>query len=85
VSATLPRTVEDAAREMRAKKNALLQEVFLHGLGEGWKAFYFWLEPWKPGDKTITMHCGPVAPEGVEHEVYDVEEISARIAKELRP
>jgi len=66
-------------RELREKKDALLQDTFIRAVAEGWPKFYFWHEPWKPGDTTIAMHCGPTAPANTGHEVYDVAECEAKI------
>ena len=78
VNAILALNEERAAEALRIKRE-MVQEAFLRAVGEGWTKFYFWLDPEKPDDKVIAMKCGPVAPEGVEHEVYDVAAIEAAI------
>jgi len=61
-------------------KQEMIKEVFLCAVAEGWPKFYFWIERSAPGDAALfTMNCGPVEPEGVEHEVYDVAAIEAAI------
>lgn len=76
---------EEAGRKAWAKKQEMLQETLIRAVAEGWPRFYFWIEQTDPfqrlvlGVSAITMHCGPVAPEGVEHEVYDVAELEEKI------